>query len=212
MTVTRPRTTLRRAFTLVELLVVVAVISILAGLLFPVFAQTRDKARQSACASNLHQLGAAVSLYTQDYDERFPQTHPTATPWTLGDDEDTLVSPWRALMEPYVKSMGVFRCPTDSSPTDWHPASYGPNGYTVYGASLSEVSRPTETIYGVELQDGAVIDDVSPWYGADMIRDGVLAEKRHAGGSNYLYVDGHVRWMTFGQTWSPVNQYPLART
>jgi prepilin-type N-terminal cleavage/methylation domain-containing protein/prepilin-type processing-associated H-X9-DG protein len=202
---------LRRGFTLVELLVVVTVIGVLAGLLFPVFAQARDKARQTVCASNLRQLGGAVTLYTQDYDDRFPQTHPTATPWTFPDDEDALITSWRALLEPYVKSSRVFTCPTDGGVPDWHPASYAPNGYTVYGAALADVSRPTETIYGVELQDGSLLEDISPWYGADMVRDGVLAEKRHAGGSNYLYVDGHVRWQTFGQTWSPVNQYPLAR-
>ena len=60
------------AFTLVELLVVIAVIAILAALLFPVFAQAREKARQAACASNLRQIGMAFAMYTEDYDERLP--------------------------------------------------------------------------------------------------------------------------------------------
>src|SRR4051794_23044778 len=64
----------RRAFTLIELLVVIAIIAILAAILFPVFAQAREKARQATCQSNLKQIGTAFSLYLQDYDETFPNT------------------------------------------------------------------------------------------------------------------------------------------
>src|SRR5437763_1392225 len=60
-----------KGFTLIELLIVIAVIAILAALLFPVFAQAREKARQSGCLSNLQQVGKAQALYLQDYDERF---------------------------------------------------------------------------------------------------------------------------------------------
>ena len=58
----------RRAFTLIELLVVIAIIAIIAAILFPAFSQARDKSRQTACASNLKQIGLAASLYLQDYD------------------------------------------------------------------------------------------------------------------------------------------------
>src|SRR5437867_3596943 len=63
---------LRTAFTLIELLVVIAIIAILAAILFPVFAQAREKARQTSCLSNAKQLGLALQMYTQDYDEVVP--------------------------------------------------------------------------------------------------------------------------------------------
>src|SRR5687768_1575996 len=91
-----------RGFTLIELLVVIAVIAILAAILFPVFAQAREKARQAACASNLKQAGLAVVMYAQDYDETFPFAafNPPGQP---------LIT-WYDLVEPYVKSgtAGVF--------------------------------------------------------------------------------------------------------
>src|SRR6185437_9312907 len=64
-----------KAFTLIELLVVIAIIAILAAILFPVFAQVREKARQTTCARNLKQIGLAVLQYQQDYDETFPMMH-----------------------------------------------------------------------------------------------------------------------------------------
>ena len=61
-----------RAFTLIELLVVIAIIALLAAILFPVFAQVREKARQTSCLSNEKQLGVGYMMYVQDYDERMP--------------------------------------------------------------------------------------------------------------------------------------------
>src|SRR5215510_5765137 len=62
----------RFAFTLIELLVVIAIIGILAALLFPVFSRARERARQTACLSNIKQIGAALLLYAHDYDEVMP--------------------------------------------------------------------------------------------------------------------------------------------
>jgi prepilin-type N-terminal cleavage/methylation domain-containing protein len=99
----------KQAFTLIELLVVIAIIAILAAILFPVFAQAREKARQSACLSNMRQMGLAVNMYLQDYDERFPLDSHTGTnaPWV-----------WLRSLEPYTKTKLLYRCPSDPS-TNW---------------------------------------------------------------------------------------------
>src|SRR5688500_9143161 len=87
----------RRAFTLVELLVVIAIIAILAAILFPVFAQAREKARAAACLSNLKQLGLATAMYAQDHDELLPYGHSFTWP-----DQKELYW-WQDLCRPYVK-------------------------------------------------------------------------------------------------------------
>lgn len=106
-----PRHT-RSAFTLIELLVVIAIIAILSAILFPVFSRAREKARQSACISNLRQLGTAALMYAQDYDETMPGAQwigPEAfpPPWSFGPSS-------RTLLEPYVKNGGIFTCPSDT--------------------------------------------------------------------------------------------------
>jgi prepilin-type N-terminal cleavage/methylation domain-containing protein/prepilin-type processing-associated H-X9-DG protein len=91
----------RRGFTLIELLVVVAIIAILAAILFPVFSQAREKARASTCLSNIRQIGAAVHMYLQDYDELMPLA------FVAGRPRQT----WAALIHPYEKSWNLHRCP-----------------------------------------------------------------------------------------------------
>jgi prepilin-type N-terminal cleavage/methylation domain-containing protein len=98
---------MRRAFTLIELLVVIAIIAILAAILFPVFAQAREKARGATCASNMKQIGTALVMYRQDYDER----NVNQWPWGgqgLYDWNHT----FHETIFPYVKNKQVFSCPS----------------------------------------------------------------------------------------------------
>src|SRR5579871_5180110 len=117
----------RSAFTLIELLVVIAIIAILAAILFPVFAQAREKARAASCLSNTKQIGLAIQMYAQDYDE-------TIAPWLkckcVGTSAPDLDIPylreWVSTLQPYVKegdskdsngryqAAGVFKCPSYS--------------------------------------------------------------------------------------------------
>jgi len=105
-------------FTLIELLVVIAVIAILAAILFPVFAQVREKARQASCASNLKQLGLAWIMYTEDYDEQACPTY-YFLPGGVGQNEWDFDEPSYAtgtftpgLLDPYMKSGPVHQCPS----------------------------------------------------------------------------------------------------
>ena len=96
-----------RGFTLIELLVVIAIIAILAAILFPVFAQARDKARSVSCLSNMKQLGLALTMYFQDYDEKVLPRY-AACPSTGPTGKDQLL--WTGLLQPYIKNKGIFVC------------------------------------------------------------------------------------------------------
>jgi prepilin-type N-terminal cleavage/methylation domain-containing protein/prepilin-type processing-associated H-X9-DG protein len=109
----------RKGFTLIELLVVIAIIAILAAILFPVFAQAREKARQITCASNEKQIGLAILQYVQDYDENYPQGNSYDGGWTYS---------WAKTIQPYLAAKGnsdgsvstsnqdMLRCPDDDGP------------------------------------------------------------------------------------------------
>jgi prepilin-type N-terminal cleavage/methylation domain-containing protein len=121
----------RSGFTLIELLVVIAIIAILAAILFPVFAQAREKARQTSCLSNTKQAALALLMYSQDYDELHPiglaQGHnyfwywqynlPVPYDWrasapiTDGRHTAAMVH-WGNSTAPYVKNYGLFACPS----------------------------------------------------------------------------------------------------
>lgn len=147
-----------RAFTLIELLVVIAIIAILAAILFPVFAQAREKARATACLSNQKQMGLAIAMYRSDYDEINPRyrlcpdsaTDPlcvTASPtvltgpneiwWapydtSLGPEPTTLPTNYQGVkagfLQPYVKNQQIFRCPSYAQGQVGYAMSYIYNG------------------------------------------------------------------------------------
>lgn len=130
----------KNGFTLIELLVVIAIIAILAAILFPVFAQARERARAVSCLSNLDQLGLALMMYTQDYDETYACGYGSVNG---GQTE------WRMAIKPYVqkygdsgsaydtangKGQGIFLCPDDPFATSgYDPTSYGYNAQPFNG-------------------------------------------------------------------------------
>ncbi len=190
-------------FTLIELLVVVAIIAILAAILFPVFAQAREKARQTVCASNLKQITTAALLYAQDYDEVLPPYyHSTLLYWvggrvTTGEPLDKT----RGLVYPYIKSGDIQRCPSYTGGSHLGGVGYGMNSRVASWnrppASLADIASPAQTIYLGDAgqkdfpQPGTnetiLIEPPSNWFGLPSV------EFRHQGFATFSYVDGHVK-------------------
>jgi prepilin-type N-terminal cleavage/methylation domain-containing protein/prepilin-type processing-associated H-X9-DG protein len=168
---------LAKGFTLIELLVVIAIIAILASILFPVFAQAREKARSISCASNLKQIALGALQYQQDNDDTNVYVYGSNN-WA-GDVDVT----WEDSIMPYVKSTGLFKCPDDSygrgsqnydpdgnkiagtppPPSsyslvlawgDWGADGKGDGQYSVSGSHLSVITSPSTTIQFAERWNG----------------------------------------------------------
>jgi prepilin-type N-terminal cleavage/methylation domain-containing protein/prepilin-type processing-associated H-X9-DG protein len=143
----------RNGFTLIELLVVIAIIAILAAILFPVFAQAREKARQTACLSNAKQIGLACRMYTEDWDE-------VNVPERVYLPGGKLIS-FRALLQPYVKNKQVFVCPSASNLNsfatfDWQKLGYD-DGTGIPGGRLESgygMNRVHFSLQGVHPSTG----------------------------------------------------------
>lgn len=107
----------RDGFTLIELLVVIAIISILAAILFPVFSKARERARAASCMSNVKQIGTAMTMYTQDYDERLPEPSLAGVFRNASDSGlgqlYTGVLPFHLAIQPYARNYQLFGCPSD---------------------------------------------------------------------------------------------------
>jgi prepilin-type N-terminal cleavage/methylation domain-containing protein len=197
----------QNAFTLIELLTVIAIIAVLAALLFPVFATARGKAREIVCVSNLRQIGLSIKMYTQDYDEFYPwAVDPTDkyTPQIWGGFPDFQAQiPFMPYMhealQPYIKSAELFHCPADTGYTvedftgqllDATPTSYKKFG-TSYNyrteisfrhASEGSIRNPTEL--------NVLFDAAGKFHG------GLIFDKMRY---NVLHGDGHAKNLSRGQ-------------
>ena len=211
-----------RAFTVVELLIVIAIIAILAGLLFPVFARAKRSAKQSACLNNMGQIGAAFVLYENDYDDVFPFAVDASDKW---DPDIWSQSPqWQTeiahmpllsdALQPYVKSHEIFHCPSDTGMyyLDSHYPSVlqcSPSMYATYGSSYlfrTEIAfrYMTQTNFHLPANVNVLMDGAGHWHGnaralSDQDDGQTVAYLLSAYRYNTLFGDFHAKNLTYDQ-------------
>lgn len=192
------RSRFRSGFTLIELLVVIAIIAILAAILFPVFARVREQGRSISCASNLRQIGTALSMYAEDNGSRYPVARGTIA-W---DDPSGELS-WMQQIHPYTKSTQLYKCPSDSLSA----YSYFMSGRAAYIATGTaspviemNIDYPTAFVLGGDVDSNAFPGGTGPNdadkddYSVNLVGSGPgYDSRRHNGGQNILFADGHVK-------------------
>ncbi|HZO91976.1 MAG TPA: type II secretion system protein [Chthonomonadaceae bacterium] len=189
------------AFTLVELLTVIAIIGVLAALLFPVFLTARGKAREVSCLSNLRQLGMSISLYAQDNDGLYPFAVDPADRYTpeiwAGFREFQALIPHMSMiheaLQPYIKSKELFRCPADTGfdiedftgiPLDARPTSYTKFGTSYYYRTEIAERRAGEATFQNPAEVNVLFDGAGHWHGSL-----IPPAKRY----NIIFADGHAK-------------------
>jgi len=175
----------RRAFTLIEVLVVIAIIAIVMAIVFPVFAAVREKGRAQTCMNNLSQLGKAFQLYTQDYDGYLPRAFSIVSRgrgvWVAVSPPCTFslflpsgcrYMPEEGTLYPYVKNPAVYVCPSDPLGSQTR-LTYRMNvrlGVDIIVVHESEITKPSQTVLLVEKSYDPISDapgfrgDVDPLF------------------------------------------------
>lgn len=149
-------------FTLIELLVVIAIITILAAILFPVFANVREKARQTSCQSNVRQIGMALLMYCGDYDNAFPLI---GCPYPA----NLFVGSWIEAVQPYATSLQLFVCPNASgTSTDWRNTDDLTRNYGFPPSASSVVSGNPPVHYLFSFRGAALYDGLGGYSGRSL--------------------------------------------
>lgn len=183
-------------FTLIEMLVVVAIIMILAAMIMPVYELATKRAETAHCSSNIRNLAVAVGVYAEDNDGVLtPARTSYGAPAVYGTS-------WDVLLMPYHHNDLLNLCLSDQTPT-WatsttcYKHSYGTNldvtmvgGYNGSALSQGDIQSPTQTILFFEIMGSA--HSLGSSYAANKL---TRVDDRHHGGCNFAFVDGHVRWM-----------------
>ena len=186
---------MRRGFTLIALLVVIAIIAILASILFPVFARAREKARQTSCMSNMKQLALAFEMYSQDNDETMPgcpngdMGNGLYGGWvwypTFGAPTNGYFDVTRGSLYSYVRNRQIFICPNDRTGSG---CSYEMNSYLRF-AALAAIQSPADTLLLIPEDSAGTAND-----GYFDVPIGDIPLRSHNDGLNLAYADGHVKW------------------
>ena len=208
----------RFGLTLLEALLVLAILAILAAIIFPVFATTHCPSRLTSCLSNMRQISLAAQQYAQDYDGRLPDSSLKSA---------TRLPAWVAQIDPYTKNQQIYYCPSDaakrrrnfSEPAalDEYASSYSFNKWTTFGLKLAEMKDPAAFVLIGERNNQTQGTDApylfSGWNwqknngisappgrmarGQDTRAAKVLALTRHSGGAVWAFADGHAKRQTF---------------
>lgn len=196
-----------RAFTLIEVLFVLAIISILSALIFPVFLTARGQARQTVCASNLRQVGLSISMYTQDCDGHYPYAVDSidrAIPgaWSQFpkfEADIPKIGLLHQVLQTYAHSPNIFACPSDTGfiAPDFNavilnafPSSYEKYGSSYYYRTEIAARHATESTILTPTQINVLFDPVGYWHGT---LTPLLPRY------NVLFADGHVKCLTRSQ-------------